>query len=172
VIHRSPDPADTSPPPRRPQVIPMLRGPLPLPPLSRSQRVIAALAHLFAVIPIWGLAAAFWIWHTRRDEHPELRFQALQAMMLQGIGLLLTVFYAVAQLFFRLVAVLDVTLSETLCRFNTLVWEASLILLALMALWAVVAIRQRGRFEYPVVGPVLRREVLRAEAEEMAALEH
>lgn len=172
MIHRSPDPADPGLPRRQPQVIPMLRGPLPLPPLSRGQRVIAALAHLFAIIPIWGLVAAFWIWHTRRDEHPELRFQSLQAMMLQGIGLLLTVLYAIAQLFFRLVAVLDAALSETLCRLNTVVWEASLLILALMALWAVVAIRQRGRFEYPVVGPVLRREVLRAEAEEMAALEH
>lgn len=162
---RSPDPADATPPRPGPQMVPLLRGPVPLPPLTSSQRVVAAMAHLFAIIPVWGLVAAFWIWHTRRDEHPELRFQSLQAMMLQGVGLLITVIYAIAQLFFRLVAVLDQELSDTLCHINTVIWEGSLLALGLLALWAVVALRRRGRFDYPVLGPVLRREVLRAEAE-------
>jgi uncharacterized Tic20 family protein len=164
----SPDPAESSgrsPASRPAEVIVVPPAAVPVPPLTASQRVVASMVHLFAIIPVWGLFAAFWVWHTRREEHPELRFQALQAMMWQGVGLLITVVYALAQLFFRLVAVLDTDLSETLCRINTLLWEAVLLCLALAALWAVFAVRRWGRHEYPVLGPALRREVMRADEE-------
>lgn len=134
-------------------------------PLSTSQRVVAAMAHLFAIIPFWGLVAAFWIWHTRREEHPELRFQALQAMFLQAFGFLITAFYATAQLFFKLMRVLNADVSALLCKANTLVWEGCLIALAVLALTAAWQLRWRGRFEYPLIGAPLRRELKRSEPE-------
>jgi uncharacterized Tic20 family protein len=144
---------------------PLTTPPLTSLPLSTSQRVVAAMAHLFAIIPFWGLVADFWIWHTRREEHPELRFQAAQAMFLQAFGFLMTAFYATAQVFFKLLGVLNADLSNLLCRANTLIWEACLIALVLIALAAAWQLRWRGRFDYPFFGAVLRRELDRSEAE-------
>ncbi len=135
-------------------------------PLTTSQRVVATMAHLFAIIPVWGLVADFWIWHTRREEHPELRFQALQALILQAIGLLITILYIVAQLFFQLLSVLDERLAATLCTLNTWVWLAMLITLAVAALLAAWRVRWHGRFDYPLLGRALRREIERLDAEE------
>ena len=129
------------PPPPPQSQIPNAATPSFALPLTTGQRVVAALAHLFAIIPIWGLVANFWIWHTRREEHPELRFQTLQAFFLQAIGLLITVVYAVAQLFFQLLGVLNPGLSATLCAINTWVWEATIITLALAALWGAWSVR-------------------------------
>lgn len=136
-----------------------------LPPLTTPQRVIAAMAHLFAVIPIWGLVADFWLWHTRREEHPELRFQLIQAFFVQGVLLLLTVVYVLAQQYFQLLRVLDVGLSATLCLINTWVYKATLVVVVLAALWAAWRMRWRGRFDYPLLGPALRRELARIDAE-------
>jgi len=130
-------------------------------PLTPSQRALVAIAHLFAIIPIWGLVADFWIWHTRREEHPEIRFQTLQALLLQAIALLITVIYAIAQIFFQLLAVLDESLSTFLCTANTWVWEGTLIVLATVALWAALSLRIRGQADYPFLGPALRRELER-----------
>lgn len=135
------------------------------PPLTPSQRAVASMAHLLAIIPIWGLVADFWIWHTRREENPEMRFQALQALLLQAIGLLVTVFFAIAQLFFQLLSVLNEGLSKTLCNINYNIWIAVLIALALMALWGAVMMRWRGKFEYPILGRALRREMRRVDDE-------
>jgi uncharacterized Tic20 family protein len=135
-------------------------------PLNTRQRVVAAMAHLFAIIPIWGMVAAFWIWHTRREEHPELGFQAAQAIVLQAIGFLITILYAVAQLFFKLLAVLNEGFSERLCLLNTLFWEVCLIALALAALWAAFQVRRHGLFEYPVFGASLRRELQHSEPQD------
>ncbi|MBN1477277.1 DUF4870 domain-containing protein [Candidatus Sumerlaeota bacterium] len=146
--------------------LPEPRRPLSMPPLTPDQRLVGAMAHLFAILPIWGLVVGFWIWHTRREEHPELRFHALQALLWQGIGLLITVVYAVAQLFFKLLGVLDEEYSETLCLLNTRIWEVMLIAMALLALWGAIHLRVTGRHDYPVLGPALRRELARLDAEE------
>jgi uncharacterized Tic20 family protein len=137
-----------------------------IPPLTTPQRVVAAMAHLFAVIPIWGLVADFWIWHTRREEHPELRFQVLQALFVQAGLLLLAVLYELAQLYFQLLGVLNGDLAEALSGLSTWIFKVTLVALVLLVLWAVWRLRWHGHFEYPLLGPAMRRELERADAAE------
>lgn len=140
-------------------------------PLTNRQCTVAALCHLVILLPVWGLLGAFWIWHTRRDEHPELRFQAAQAIYFQAIWLLVTTLAALSQLFFKLLGVLNEGLSQTLSDYNFFFLVGVSGLMALLAVIGAVKVRLTGTWEYPVLGPTLRREMHRADTEEQREAE-
>jgi len=140
-------------------------------PLTNRQCTIAAVCHLVILLPVWGLLGAFWIWHTRRDEHPELRFQAAQAIYFQALWLLITTLAALSQLFFRLLGVLNASLSDKLETYNLYFLLGVSGLMALLAVIGAVKVRVTGTWEYPVLGPTLRREMHRAETEEQREAE-
>lgn len=58
--------------------------------LSESEdRLLASLAHLGAFLPLAGLLLALILWITQQGRSALLRFQALQALLFQGIALAL-----------------------------------------------------------------------------------
>jgi hypothetical protein len=50
---------------------------------SQNDRIMAALAHATAVMPVWGMIAPIVIWATQRDKSEYVAFQALQAVAYQ-----------------------------------------------------------------------------------------
>jgi uncharacterized Tic20 family protein len=54
-------------------------GPIP----SQNDKIMAALAHISAVVPFMGVIAPIVIWATQRDKSEYIAFQALQAVAYQ-----------------------------------------------------------------------------------------
>ena len=50
---------------------------------SQDERVMAAIAHASAILPMWGIIAAIVIWATQKNKSRFVHFQALQAAVYQ-----------------------------------------------------------------------------------------
>lgn len=50
---------------------------------TSDERIMAALAHLSAILPMWGILAPIVIWLTQREKSRWAAFQALQAIAFQ-----------------------------------------------------------------------------------------
>ena len=55
---------------------------------TQNDRIMAALAHTAAILPMWGIVAAIVIWVTQKDKSEYVGFQALQAIAYQLIMVL------------------------------------------------------------------------------------
>jgi len=49
----------------------------------QDERILAALSHVSAILPMWGLVAAIVIWASQKDRSEYVRFQSLQAIAYQ-----------------------------------------------------------------------------------------
>jgi len=49
----------------------------------QDERILAALSHVSAILPMWGLIAAIVIWASQKDRSEYVRFQSLQAIAYQ-----------------------------------------------------------------------------------------
>jgi uncharacterized Tic20 family protein len=58
----------------------MTDAPIPAPTKTQDERIIAALAHASAILPMWGAIAAIVLWATQKDKSPFAGFQSLQAV--------------------------------------------------------------------------------------------
>jgi uncharacterized Tic20 family protein len=56
---------------------------------TQDERVLAALAHASALLPFMGIVGPIVIWVIQREKSAYVAFQALQALALQIVGLLL-----------------------------------------------------------------------------------
>ena len=59
----------------------------PLP--SQDDKIVAALAHAAAVLPLWGLLVSILIWVTQREKWEYIRQQSLQALAWQAVQICL-----------------------------------------------------------------------------------
>ncbi|MGC9398564.1 MAG: DUF4870 domain-containing protein [Anaerolineae bacterium] len=50
---------------------------------SQDERIMAALAHVTILLPVWGLVSPIVIWVTQRETSQRVAFQALQALVYQ-----------------------------------------------------------------------------------------
>ncbi|GEM_PF-3357405 len=158
------------------------------PSMTREERLAAALAHLGAFIPVFGLSVPLVI-GLAQNERTQLRFQALQAAAYQGIGLALYILIYVFQMLCGLVMTLGMligiilandiaashssTLSEGVgvalivififCML--LMWGLSLVqalgapVFMLIAAWAAGRILQQDDFHYPILGGMIARRL-------------
>jgi uncharacterized Tic20 family protein len=55
---------------------------------TSDERIMAALAHLSAILPMWGILAPIVIWLTQREKSRWAAFQALQAIAFQIVVIL------------------------------------------------------------------------------------
>jgi uncharacterized Tic20 family protein len=55
---------------------------------SQDERITAALSHVSAILPIWGLIVPIIIWATQREKSAYVRFQSLQALVFQVLMVL------------------------------------------------------------------------------------
>jgi uncharacterized Tic20 family protein len=55
---------------------------------TQNDKIMAALAHISAVLPFWGVIAPIIIWATQKDKSEYVGFQALQAIAYQLVMIL------------------------------------------------------------------------------------
>ncbi|WP_448334642.1 DUF4870 domain-containing protein [Bellilinea sp.] len=133
-----------------------------------EDRLVAALCHLGAFAPFFGMLMALIIWLTQKARSPLLRFQALQALLFQGVALALyyLVSFGLAGAYFVFVLPL-IALSETgwgdrvpilLVPFLLLFFGMILLVIAATFVYymlaALAALRTlRGKeYRYPLIG--------------------
>lgn len=56
---------------------------------SQDDKIVSALAHAAAILPMWGLLVSILIWVTQREKSEYIRQQALQALAWQAVQICL-----------------------------------------------------------------------------------
>jgi uncharacterized Tic20 family protein len=145
---------------------------------QKQDRLLAGLSHLGVLLPLAGMLVPLVVWLSRRGEPSVLRFQAIQALIYQGIGAAgYMLYYAVSMA--AGVAFVPVSLglavfsdagSSSTPGADGLLFAIFFILIAIMVLlslavqclawpiyiflgtWAGVRVLQGRDFHYPVIG--------------------
>jgi uncharacterized Tic20 family protein len=76
---------------------------------ERQERVTAAACHLGAYLNLWGMALPLIAWLSEKNHSAVLRFQALQALVYQAIGLAVAVLYFIGMFSFQMIFMLTLT---------------------------------------------------------------
>lgn len=133
-----------------------------------EDRLAAALCHLGAFVPFFGMLMALIIWLTQKVRSPLLRFQALQALLFQGVAFALyyLVSFGLAGAYFVFFPPL-IALSETgwgdrvpflLAPFLLLFFGTILLVITaafiyyLLATFAAVNTLRGKEYRYPLIG--------------------
>jgi len=66
--------------------------------MNEEERNLAAICHLGAIIPIFGLSIVFLSFLSRKEKSPSLQFQLMQAFSFQFVELLFVVFMLILYL--------------------------------------------------------------------------
>ena len=62
---------------------------------SQDERIMAALAHASAILPMWGAIAAIVIWATQREKSAFVAFQSLQAAVYHFVMILMAFLFGI-----------------------------------------------------------------------------
>ncbi len=137
----------------------------PAPPIQ-NDRIMAALAHLTAIIPVSGIIGPIVIWATQRDKSQFVAFQALQAIAYQLV-MILSWFAGMAcymgSFFFILIPLSNrsyVGLSSAMALFPFIVFGVLIIgsiIFILYGLVAAVMVLKGKEFRYIFIGNWLTR---------------
>jgi len=139
---------------------------------EREDRWVASLGHASVTIQLWGLFVPMLAWITQRDRSRMLHFQALQALVYQGLGLL-TYFSAMA-LYMVSFSLMFSSLLFTagpgnsgepsgivmllffgVMMFMVLVFMVGGPIYLLLGLWAAVRVVRGHDFHYPLLGRLI-----------------
>ncbi len=146
---------------------------------AKQDRLIAAVSHSTCIILFWGLVTPVVAWLTEHDRSPFLRFQALQAAVYQGIGLI--AYFAVFAVYvaFMFASLGVATLLESHSSSAPLAWIAVFMLpfLCIICIGALavpfyhlfgflasLATLRGGDYHYPILGRILASRMKREEA--------
>lgn len=132
---------------------------------SRDQRIAAALAHVLIAANWMGMAGAAVIWLIEREHAEESGFQALQALVFQFAGLILTLLgvggYMAALGAVMVIGSVSGDEGELLIGLvSVLGIPAMMVFPSLFLIYGIIGAYQclQGKpFEYLLIGPVLRR---------------
>ena len=86
--------------------------------MTKDERVIAALCHVFAACPLWGIVVDFGMWLYYKDSNEKLAFHAMQGVFLQAIFIALFIIALLFNLFFLLVRIISQQIGQVLINFN------------------------------------------------------
>ncbi len=154
---------------------------------EKQEHLIAALGHAAVLIPFIGLGVPLITWAARRTESPRLGFQALQALIYQGVGAAGYILYFIFSTALGLASI-PVTFGLTAAIENEsvsglgqgefmmvlfILFMGALMLLGLtvqcvlwpaylvLGLWAAYRTLQGREFRYPILGAILSRRMAR-----------
>jgi uncharacterized Tic20 family protein len=133
---------------------------------AQNDRIMAALAHSTAILPMMGVVAPIIIWATQRDKSEYVGFQALQAVVYQFVMILL--WFAgmamyVSSFFLVFVPGMMVSESQSFPVFffvPFLVMGALMLAMLAFVLYGLVAaamVLQGEDFRYFIIGDQLKR---------------
>ncbi len=142
---------------------------------DKEDRLVAAVGHSTAILLLWGIVVPLIVWITQKERSGRLKFQALQATIYQGLGMLAYfVFMAVYMFFiFGTMAVFMLSSSSNNSQLNPIVgllffvpfllfMFVFLILGPLYQLFAFIASIKvlRGKdYKYPILGNIIFRRM-------------
>jgi uncharacterized Tic20 family protein len=133
----------------------------PRPELRAEERVIAALAHFSALVPLWALVANALLLFTYRESSRAICFHARQGIQFQVLFLILSVPVLLMPLLKRLLTLTHVPQFLTAHLDQAAGWTLGIVY-GLYAAFCLLGIVQalRGRFfMYPLVGRPLYRQM-------------
>ena len=125
---------------------------------SQDDKIIGAIAHAAALMPMWGIVAPALIWLTQREKSEYIRQQAAQALAWQAlqIVLLFAVYLPGVLLVFSLemstTPLVDIVLQ--ICGFSIIILFGFGPLI--MGIYAAVRNLQGRNFNYPFIGQRIR----------------
>jgi uncharacterized Tic20 family protein len=143
---------------------------------ENEDRFIAAMGHATAIITMWGLIIPLIVWLAEKDRSRLIRFQALQAVIYQGIGAL-TYFGGLLLYMISFFGLMVVSIaSEPSAGNGTIPWAGLLFLLPILlfiilffivgliylalAVWASVRVLRGHNYHYPILGGFLARRMM------------
>jgi uncharacterized Tic20 family protein len=124
--------------------------------MKHEERSMAALAHLAAIIPLWGILFAGIIWLQFKEKSKHVVFHAQQAIFFQVILLIVIIVALVFRLFCSIIAVVNSSLASILNAGNLFLLIVCLILYGAACLYAAWSVLEGRAFEYPFIGKQLR----------------
>jgi uncharacterized Tic20 family protein len=107
---------------------------------ERQDRVVACACHLGAFISIWGIALPVIAWLSEKGRSAMLRFQGLQAMIYQLIGLAFTILLVLVAFAMQLFSTLVFFLAIPAPNPSNIHWVFILTMLPLLALFCIFAL--------------------------------
>jgi uncharacterized Tic20 family protein len=145
---------------------------------AQNDRIMAALAHSTAILPMMGVVAPIIIWATQRDKSEYVGFQALQAVVYQFVMILL--WFAgmamyVSSFFLVFVPGMMVSESQSFPVFffvPFLVMGALMLAMLAFVLYGLVAaamVLQGEDFRYFIIGDQLKRYLAKPAGRQVGA---
>ncbi|GEM_PF-537960 len=117
-----------------------------------DERPFAALAHLLAAIPLWGVIGDTVIWLYFKERCREVVFHAQQAILFQVTVLVLIVVAEVAALLGRIVRFINENLSEFILDANYKILIVCFVAYVAICLYGAWVTWTGGSFLYPFIG--------------------
>jgi uncharacterized Tic20 family protein len=114
---------------------------------ERQERVTAAACHLGAYLNLYGMALPLIAWLSEKNRSAVLRFQGLQALLYQAIGLIAAVLYSLSMFALQIIFIVTLTFGIRFTSTNQnnnvlillLILIPAVIMVLLTGLWVVVA---------------------------------
>ncbi len=125
--------------------------------MRQEERTIAALIHVFIILPLWGILFVGIIWLNFKEKSREVVFHALQAIFFQCILLIIFVVYLIFCIFCNLIKVFNLQLAELLIGGNRLILIVSILVYISICLYGATRILLGKDFNYPFVGKKVRK---------------
>ncbi len=120
--------------------------------MREEERRYAALAHLLAIVPGWGILGDAGIWLVFKERSREIVFHAQQAIFFQVSLLLFVVVYVVISLVEGILRLISEGLANFIHSTNLFFLTLCYVVYALVCLYGAFRVLSGGEFQYPVIG--------------------
>ncbi len=120
--------------------------------MREDERRYAALAHLLAIVPGWGILGDAGIWLVFKERSREIVFHAQQAIFFQAALLLFVVVYVVISLVEGILRLISDGLANLIHSANLFFLGLCFAIYAVICLYGAFRVFTGGEFLYPVVG--------------------
>lgn len=120
--------------------------------LRPEERIWGFIVHAVAWIPVWGFVINAMVWLYYKNRSREMVFHVQQAIQFQIFVLIPLIVWAVASVFFSILAALSPFLAWLLQSINSFLLSVFLTAAAALGLWGAISVYLGKPFLYPFFG--------------------
>lgn len=124
--------------------------------MQREEKLLSAIAHLMALIPIWGIAANGFLWHYFKDRNKSIVFHSKQAITFQVLFIFFCVFSLGVKLFCWFLIYINHDIGNFFMGLNNFMIKIALVAYIFLCCFAAWSTFQGGNYEYPIIGDKLK----------------
>jgi uncharacterized membrane protein len=124
---------------------------------KHDRRSLAAICHLFGIIPLYGPVFSWIIWMVSPHRTGALRFHALQALAAQCFYFLVILLPVSGLLLSKLFSAASVPVGRAIGGFSMFLLQAVFVAFWLLFAFAAAKVLRTGDFRYPVAGDLVER---------------